>query len=374
MRYLTDDEKTNKLNIQLDIDYLNVLRWSPEEVEGYCIKKLKDNPTKEAIEAVLELSERFGLIYIKAQASKCIGDIYYDSNKYNDAFFNYMEAIDLYNKILDINNHGYLYNRLGICKSRNAEYLEALIYYNKAYIYSKDAEDETTLKKALYNLGRCYDSLEQYDAAIQYLDEFVNLIDRHGEFKCYVYAKILIASCYKSKNQVQRTINIYNSLIAMCKEDDYELLGYIYNNLGIIYADLESFEESIQYFNLSLKKKEGWNMAGIAFTYVSMAEVFIKKRDYDTALDLIYKSLSLSKERLDEELQLKTYYTLSDIYLLTGDMENLKKTYSYLTNILKDNKKIDLIKIYAKLADIALQEQDNEVCKGYLNKIQNIQK
>lgn len=364
--------RAKKMGIKLDIDDEYLLRDSIKEAEYYCIKKLKDNPSKEEIEAILDIGERFRNKLIKAEANMRMADIYYDNNEYYDAFVSYMEALDLYNKISNISNHGYIYNRLGVCKSRNSDYLEALVYYNKAYVYSKDTNDIDALKKSLYNIGRTYKKLEKYDTAIQYLNEYIGLIDKESEFKNYVYACILIASCYKSKNQVQKTIDIYNKLISMCGEMDDELLGYIYNNLGNTYSDLEMFEESVECFDIAIMRKQNTSKLSLAYTYVNKARTLVKMKEYDNALDLIYESLSLSKEREDKEHQIEMYYTLADIYMRIEDTKNLKKLYLNLIQILKDDRKYDLAKVYSKLADIALQEGDIEACKKYIKMIQDI--
>lgn len=364
--------RAKEMEVDLDIDDEYLLRDSVKEAEYYCMKKLKNNPSKEEIEAILDIAERYKNKLVKAEAIMRTADIYYDNNEYYDSFILYMEALDLHNKISDISNHGYIYNRLGVCKSRSSDYLEALMYYNKAYVYSKDTKDINTLKKSLYNIGRTYKKLGKYDGARYYLNEYIDIIDKDSEFKNYAYACILIASCYESENQPQKTIAIYDKLISMCKETDDELLGYIYNNLGILYSNLEILEESMKYFDLAIIKKQHISRTSPVYTYVSKAQTLVKMKEYNAALDLIYEGLSLSKEREDEELQFEIYYTLADIYLHMGDIKNLKKLYLNLTHILKDSRKYDLVKIYAKLADIALQEGDIEECKEYIKLIQGI--
>lgn len=344
----------------------------PQEEAERLIRTLNNNPTLEDIQAVFEEADRFDLPYVKAEANKRMGDIYFDSGKYHEAVYSYIEALDLYGKLSINCYHGYMYNRLGICKSNDLDRLEALTYFNKSYVYSNETGDKVTLKKCIYNLGRCYKKLERYDAAIQCLSEYINIVDRNSEFKSFAYAYILMANCYESKNQIQKTLDIYDSLIAMCKDNDDELLGYIYNNLGVLYLGLRRYDESIEYFDLAISKKKDKNISSLAFTCVSKAEVFIKKGDYNTAMELVYNSLSLLKEKPDEDLEIKTYYTLAEIYLLTDDDSKLKNTYLYLTTLLKADRINDLVKLYAKLAEMALKEQDNESCKKYIKMIQDI--
>lgn len=310
---------------------------------------------------------------IKAEENKQKGDILFGNKSYFEASLYYVDALDLYNKEQYEVEFSDIYNKLGACKANTFQYLEALFYYHKAYYYSSAHKEGQTLEKSIYNLAWCYKKLDKFDEAIQYLDEYLTLIDKSSNFVNYVYAQILVSNCYECKKEYNEVIKIYNKLIIECENNNEDLLGYIYTNLGVLYTYLDDLDKSIEYYDLAEKLRKNKSPYDLAYTYLSKAEALMKRESYYEALELIYDSLNLLKDKPDEELQIKASYTLSEIYLRMNDRKNLKRIYLNLVEFLsKSNRKDELIKIYSKLALIYLDEKDERMCKKYIELVEGI--
>lgn len=344
-----------------------------EQAENYCLDKLKNKITKEEVEEILFIGQRVENTFIKAEAYKYLGDLCFNDSNLEEAVFYYIDALELYNNLQYKEKLGYIYNRLGACKSDKFEYLEALSYFNKAYFYSALFKDEITLKKSLYNIGRTYKKLNKFDEAIIQLEEYLKLCDMEKEFINYCYAKMLIANCYEDKEQKDKFLMIYKELVALCKDNNTTLLGYIYNNLASACLACGDLNEASVYYNLAERIRKQYDEKNLPFTYISKSRVFIRQGNYMDALDLVYKGMRLFKENYDEENIIQAYMVLVEIYTLIDDKKNLKKIYSALADEYRNkDMKIDLVKIYSKLAEIALEEDDIQACKKYVNYIGNV--
>lgn len=365
--------KANRLGIEINIDEEYLMRNPREDAQIYCDQKLKNKFSYKELEVVLDISESYGLDSVKAEGLKLSGDLYFDDKKFDSAFISYLNSAEIYIKIQSISNLGYIYNRLGMCKLNMLMDLEALLYFNKSHYYSVLNNDLITHKKAVYNCGRCYKKLEKYDEAIQYIEEFLKLCDISKEFTNYAYAKILIANCYRRKNMFEKSIAIYEELIPLCNDANDSILGYIYNNLGDIYLELDDIKMSLKYFELAEKIRKVKDIPNLPYTYIEKARIFIKESNYSEALSLILKGLKQIKENPDAELEITAYYALAEVYFLSKDFINQKNAYNHLVELLKNKeKKQELVKVYSILAELYLNERDYKTCKKYLKMIQNI--
>jgi histidinol-phosphatase (PHP family) len=61
------------------------------------------------------------------------------------------------------------------------EYIESLTYFKKAYKYGILSKEKSIIKKLLFNISLNYKKLEEFDNALEYLDEYIELT-RLGSF------------------------------------------------------------------------------------------------------------------------------------------------------------------------------------------------
>jgi serine phosphatase RsbU (regulator of sigma subunit) len=223
-----------------------------------------------------------------------IGDLYQNSNKDSTIYY-YNMALTNAIKLNSKDHIAKTYNQLGlICRSQGVMD-KALDYYMKSLkIY-----EEIGNKKGI---SRCYNNI----GTIHF--DMCGAIDSINEFK---------------KSEYNKAIAYYNKSLQIDKElGDIKEMSKSYNNLGSIYADLESFDTAIVCFNQSLAIRDKLNdKSGISKCYNNIGLVYFYKSDYNNALDYYFKSLKIKEEIEDingislvlgniaiTDIKLKKYY------------------------------------------------------------------
>jgi HTH-type transcriptional regulator, quorum sensing regulator NprR len=365
-------EKLNKkaevLGVSLNIDEAYLMRTLAEDAEVYCLQKLNNTPTKDEIEVIVEVARKYSLTKVEAQAFKTLGDYEFEGESYGAAFINYMVSLDLYKDTDDKNFIAYLYNKLGVCKFNQLEYIEANSFFDRGNYYAILYKDSIIEKYTIYNAARAFKKLEKYEEALKYTQSYLELCDKKEELKDYVYACVLKANCYRHKKNKDKAINVLRRLLDELPVGKCELGWYVYNNIGEIYLDENSLESSLECFDTAEKIAEGSCKNKLPWTYIQKSAVFSKKGVLDEALKFAYKGLKLAVEANEILTVINSYYKLINIYTSLGDFANLRSSYIKLVDILKNKEtyKDEVIKIYNKLALLYLEQNDIEMCKKYL--------
>jgi HTH-type transcriptional regulator, quorum sensing regulator NprR len=365
-------EKLNKkaegLGASLNIDENYLMRTLAEDAEVYCLQKLNNTPTKDEIEVIVEVAKKYSLTRVEAQAFKTLGDYEFEGESYGTAFIKYIVALDLYKDTDDKRFIAYLYNKLGVCKFKQLEYIEANSFFDRGNYYAILYKDSIMEKNTIYNAARVFKKLEKYDEALKYTQRYLELCDKEEDFKDYVYASVLKANCYRHKKNKDKAINILRKLMDELSELNCELSWYVYNSMGEIYLDENSLESSLECFDTAEKIAYESCKNNLPLTYIQKSSVFIRKGVLDEALKFAYKGLKLALEANEILTVMNSYYKLIDIYTSLGDFANLRSSYIKLVDILKGKEayKGEVIKIYNKLALLYLEQNDIEMCKKYL--------
>lgn len=367
--------KALKLGLKMDIDEEYILRTPEEDAEVYCTEKLKNNPTSDEIDVILEICKNYKLISIEAKSYKILGDYAFEAEDYKKAFINYMISLDLYKDTKDTRFLAYLYNRLGFCKynlfshiDSNAVCIEAVLLFERGNHYAVIFKDLEAQKCSLYNMAKIYKILKNYEKSLEYVEKYSELCDKDEDKRGYVVAEALRASCCSEKGNIEKAISIYTKLLEHC-ENDEEALWYVYNSLGTTYADENNFDKSKEFFDKAEKVISRKDMKKLSTTFVEEAAVFIRQGLYKEAVHYASKGVSLALEFNYTAAAVKGYYRLIEAYSSLNDFINLRNTYVKLLDIIKNKEeyKNDVIKLYNSLALLYLEQNDVEMCKKYLS-------
>lgn len=358
-------DKGNELNI--DEDYL--LRTPAEDAEIYCLQKLVNIPTQDEIEVILEISKRFQLIKVEAEAYKILGDIYYKAENLVEAFINYMLALDLYKDTEYRDSLAYIFNRLGLCKLKQDECKEASTFFYRAFYYAEANKDEAEGKISLYNHANCCEKLNETSLALKYIDKYLSSYSAELSEE-FVNISILKARCYYKNGTREAAFAVLLVLLDSIEEGNI-LKGVVCRNLGELYKLEGNIEKSLEYFTTAEELVTGKDKKELVVTLIAKAAIYIKQTRNEEALKLLSKAMKLSSEYNMFESIVGSYYLQIEIYKITSDFNGLKNAYIKLIELLKneDGYKAEAAKLYNKLALLYLEQNDIEMCKKYLNMV-----
>lgn len=307
------NRRAKELGILLDIDKNYLSRTAKEDATNYCAEVLSNTNSLNDIKSIISIARHYKLNLTLAGAYKKLGDIVYSYKDYASAFRNYMNAFNCYELDNFSINYPYLYNRMGLCKLNQLEYLESLACFRFANHYSEVQRNEDIREKSFYNISLCYKKLGDIDEALKYIDIYMSVSDKRMNMMLYAYANILKANCYEAQGKIEASIQILKALIDDFTERSQPILGYIYSTIGSNYLSLGNFTKSLDYFNISERIRREADIANLSHSLIEKAFVYKKQNMYHNAILLLEEGLKLASENNDEEYKLKAYYALSDI-------------------------------------------------------------
>lgn len=367
------NKKAKQANIELFIDADYILRTPSEDAEKYCLEKLINAKSIADFEKIIQISNKFSIENISAKAYHKIGDLYFKDNCYMNAFAKYNTALDLYKNISETKSYANIYNSIGKCKMKLLQYSDALFYFQQANLYALKYSDNDIQRISTYNLGLSFKKLNEMDNALHYLNEFLAMCNKDNNFIEYIYANILICTCYEIQDNIDKSLETYNNLIPLFYNQQGSLLAMVYSNLGSAYLKKNDYVKSLDYFNLSQKIRADKDPTNLHHTIIEKSEVFIKQKFYDEAIILIKLGLELASKFNDSEYLLKGNYFLAQIYTSLNEYFDLEKVYVTILDILKDiNDNEQILKLYNDMATMYLKQNKLEKVEDCLQMSQKI--
>ncbi len=232
------------------------------------------------------------------------------------------EAISLLEKALEITN-----DQADVLSLLGMEYLFMEDFENAKYNFMKCLEQDEEDYSALYNIIYCFDYLEQHEAAIDYLNDFLNKnpyceVAWHQVGKQYFtlkeYRKALAAfdfaiisdesfiGAYLEKGKVLERMKMYNEAI-----ESYTItLGlddptsFALLRIGKCYEKLGDNELALQFYTKCVEEDALLDKGWIAIT-----DFYFKKKNYQKAFYYIDKAINIDSENV---LYWKRYAKISN--------------------------------------------------------------
>lgn len=357
-KYLAEkfNDKASEMGISLNIDDSYLLMSPKDEALKYCLDILNNDITIDIVNNVIEISHNYDLGDIEANTLLKKGNLYYDERKYSKAAFNYIDALSKYSEIENNKFDAYLFNKLGLCKLNELLYAEALEFFNKAYFLSKINNDLYTQKHSVYNISLCHRKLHKLDESIEYANKYLALCNKSEDFLNYVYANVVKANCYRDLKKIEDAEKIYISLLDEFSSLNEPSLAYVYDNLGLLYADIEEYEKAAESLDFSQKIRTETDFSNLDKSLIDKASILIKQKRYSEALILLNLGIDLATKFNDIEYELKGYYMLIEINSEIGATTELETTYIKILKIAEERNDYKSISVIC-----------NKLCLMYLN-------
>lgn len=364
LNFIQDKADMLGIKVNLDTDYL--LMPEKEEARNYCNMKLKSTLNHEGLNEIINIGKQYNLTDILVTVYFLKADLLYDECHYDTAFLYYYNILDIYINNNDDNNKGYIYLKLAICKLMVLSYEEALAYFFKSYFYCNEFNDKINLQKCIFDIALTYKKIDEYDNSLLYIDKFLNIINPQEHIVQYIDAIIIKCNCYASKGDFKTSIDIYNSTIDYFDNIPNVSLGYIYNNLGENYLNLNNLEQSVTYFDKSIQIRTLYDGSTLSHSLIDKSKVFIKQNLYNESIYLIKEGILLAEKYSDIEYIIKGYEILEDIYIKLNDKDMLEGIYLSLIETLKDGNSLRLLGIYIKLSIFYTENNNVDKSKEFL--------
>ena len=192
-------------------------------------------------------------------------------------------------------NLGYAYNGLG-------QREQALHYYNRALLISKEVGDQDGLATILTSIGNIYDNLGQREEALSYHNQALPIMEKSEHPEGLAATLNNIGLIYDNSGQFEKAIAYYKRALAISKEiGDWTGQGTALNNIGTIYLKIGQWETALAYFNKALIIwKQVGDRSGLGKVLTSIGHIYEKWGKWKDALAHYNQALTINQAIEDQ--------------------------------------------------------------------------
>ena len=176
--------------------------------------------------------------------------------------------------------------------------IEKTEFFNKFNVQNQLFHENDNL---LFSLADFYDSIEEYDKALEYYEKSLTIILKvHGDqhsLAADAFNKLGIV--YRTKGEYDKAIEFYDKALAIRLKvlgDQHPSTGISYNNLGLVYKFQGKYDKAIEFYDMALAIKlrvHGNQHPSTGNTYGNFGSVYMSKEEYSRAIEYFDKALAI---------------------------------------------------------------------------------
>jgi HTH-type transcriptional regulator, quorum sensing regulator NprR len=350
-------------NVNLDLESL--LYEPNKQAREYCTKFIKSKNYD--IDELISIAKQYELKDLIYDLSIIKADNLYNENRFLNSFIYYLDAVNLTYSLQRESNQAFLYNKLGKCKLCLMLYKEAMFYFQRALDFSIEYNDLITRKNVMYNLALSYFNNENFEDSLELVNKYLEICDYQSNRDEYINASILKSNCYMNIGKYNEVIDLYFSLLVFLKDEKSTMLGYIYNNLGLVYMKINDFERSIEHFGKAEDIRTKIDLKTLSHTLIDKSKLYYQLSEFSKAIETIERGIELAKEYNDLIYTYDGLMLLKRIYERLGDSAKLREVYCKVIGLLEtSDDKYKLMASRVSLSLLYLESGNLEQCKNTL--------
>lgn len=244
------------------------------------------------------------------------------SNLYNDslsAFYYARKAIALSDKLKYSYGQVVGRSRLGDVYFQSDHYKEAYAQYIQARDIAQARHERKGLSIVYNELGLFHNSLHEFDKALDYLQRSLQLVTpgnlsaKGGRFLNIGVAYGAAGDYKHALAYLNKALSIYNSL--QSPKD----IAFVYHNIGNAYLEQSFFDQALDYYNKALALLlVHQNTRLQSSTYLNMADIYLHQHALEKARQHVAQTLSLADKAGFTSISIEGRVLLSRILAQKG--------------------------------------------------------
>lgn len=215
-----------------------------------------------------------------------IGNIYYDVANFSEAYFYYMQSLNAYEREGDQLGIARMQNNLGIVAHDMGKLPEAEKHYFNAYEIYRNNDLYIEEAGALGNIGLILYDKEQYDSALVYFNEVMDMLKPDS----------------------------------VTNETERYILSGVYNNSALAYSELGRQREALRYLWKGIHlARQGNDLYNLGSVFNNLGSLYGEMGVRDSALYYLHHALRIAKKREFRHLELEVYNELARVHAGMGN-------------------------------------------------------
>ncbi len=331
----------------------------------------------EAIRIAKQLPRSFSLTKTYFRLGLC----YHGKSMYLQAIDNYNKGIEVANNRKDKNSAAGFYLNLSALYQAVPNYAKALEASDSAVKLYNQLEDKEQVSSCYMNIGSIYNDLQKPVQAVAYIQKALAVFLKFDEGINYGVSSAYqgIASSYskatdaelitlgiKPEEKYKESLELLFKAIKVAEasgDGASTQIAPLNNDIGKTYEKMGNQKFALAYHKkaLALYNQTSEDKNSIGDILFSLGNFYAAKKDYDSSLYYLNKSLQIGKENKLLLIQQQALEKISNVYEKTGKFENAIIFYKdYITikeEIINAEKEKEITRKQLQI-DFAIKEND----------------
>jgi tetratricopeptide (TPR) repeat protein len=318
-------------------DYLS--SFSPSEASKFA---------EEALKLAILVNDKKSI----GKSNMAIGAAYYSQSNYVSAMKACEKAAEVFRETGDKADLAVVLNTIGVIYKNWGDYQKAIEYYQQNLDLQESLMDTIQMGKAYANIGNIYFYVGiDLDKALDNYDKSRKFFQIEKQYLLVAQQSNSIGLVYKEKKDYGEALTNFKSALKEFTGQNYKPgIASAQNNIGNVYLEGGNFDDALLYCKEALRiNQETGNNKEVGSNYRDLGRIYFKWGKYSEALQYFNQSLKINKDLGHKKEVYELYRNISEVYEKQG---------VYRTAL-------DNFKNYNALKDSTISE-------GYLNQISEL--
>lgn len=321
----------------------------------YNRKQVKMAEALQQYELAVEIAVKHNFDHLKADGQNGIGVIHFYRGNYLLALDYYQKALASYIQVADSSSISKSYNNIAIIYSNQEDYDKAVHYYEQSIELLRKVKpiNQVRLGKRLYNLTLAHNRVGNYEAAERSCRELIRLDKATGEQATVLESIGLLVEIIGKQGQLRRATSLADSIYKAATDlaDPY-LSSLALIRKGWAFQDNEKYDSALRMYD------QGKGILGFSFEedyeyYKNKAEVLLLMGNYHTAAENARLGIAVANEFGYKKWLFYLYELLYKSEFKLGDYKSayssLNTHYAYRDSLWDEEKAVELGRLQSQI-------------------------
>ncbi|MBN1151044.1 tetratricopeptide repeat protein [candidate division WOR-3 bacterium] len=218
------------------------------------------------------------------------------------------------------------------------DYTKAVLYLQKALKNKAVKSNPIFMSQVLSNLANVFSDKGEYDKAMYYYTEGLNVVAKYKENEIIVSRiKFNIAYLLFEKKKYNKSLKYLSECLAVYKKRRLQnLVAKIYLNLGLLYLNIPDYRKSKRYLKMSLNlNRKFGEMLDVSRVLANLGILMINTKSYKNAVKYFSEALAIKEKIGDIKGRGIVLGNLADLYMKQSKYKEAEKYSVEAENIIR---------------------------------------
>lgn len=201
-------------------------------------------------------------------------------------------------------------------------------YAVRAKMLARQENDQVQFGLAIYNMGKVYNDLGNYERCSELYYQCLKICEETGDRITMIKTLNSIGIVHHNQNNFDKALEYYSSALEKALEIDYTAgISKGLNNVAAIYGMQGDYAKVVSHLQDAIRlnqKNDNKDLEGT--NYLNMGYYFQEIEQFDSAIYYYQKALKIYEELNHTSSLISTQIFLAGFYLRTDDLSTAKKT------------------------------------------------